>query len=788
MGNLKDLTALSLSDNLLTGPIPSSLGKLTMLKRLILGRCQLSGSIPTKEMGNFTSLQEFDVSDNNLYGNLPNEICNGRSLETFIVFNNHFQGPIPTSLRNCTSLTRARLEGNQLTGHISQAFGVYPNLIYIDASNNNLYGELSPNWGKFTDLIMLGLSSNKITGSIPPEIGQLTRLSVLEISSNSLVGEIPKELEMLSSLFSLNLSGNHLSHIAPSQLGRLSNLETLDLSSNRLSGLVPQQIGSLSRLSFLKLSHSNFGGSIPSNQPSNLQFLDLSHNFLTGEIPPQLGSLQWLEELNISHNKLCGSIPSSVASKEILVSLDLSYNQLEGPLPNGIAIERASPEAFQNNRGLCGDSKGLHPCDSFSAGHGPTRKIVIMVVVMVFVIGLVGILCLPRHTEKFTKREADETSSGEVVVISVLNHNGSDLYSAIIRATEDFGSKYCIGEGGYGKVYKAELLTGQVLAIKKLYSFEEGDAAAAAQEAFRNEIQMLTEIRHRNIVRLHGFCFHMLHKFLIYEFIERGSLARFLRNNEGAVELDWVKRVKVIKGVAHALSYMHHDCIPPIVHRDISTNNILINWNFEACVSDFGTARVLKPDSSNWTTLAGTYGCIAPELAYTRRVTEKCDIFSFGVVALEVMIGRHPNKLICSLSTSRGRNMLLKDVLDQRLPPPEDDVANEVILTMIFAMACVQDQPQFRPTMWRVLEELSSCMHPFSVSLNTLTLSQLMSLRSLGLDSAHGGKINGLLEELMNNTDVTCIGDQNEPKPELSGCQHKGNKQLKTRYCPSRCK
>ena len=129
---------------------------------------------------------------------------------------------------------------------------------------------------------------------------------------------------------------------------------------------------------------------------------------------------------------------------------------------------------------------------------------------------------------------------------------------------------------------------------------------------------MLTEIPHRNIVRLHEFCFHMLHKFLIYEFIERGSLASSLRSNEGAVELDWIKRVKVIKGVAHALSYMHHDCNPPTVHRGISTNNILINWNFEACVSDFGTARLLKPDSSNWSTLVGTYGYVAPGKLFNR--------------------------------------------------------------------------------------------------------------------------------------------------------------------------
>ncbi|RWR96590.1 MDIS1-interacting receptor like kinase 2-like protein [Cinnamomum micranthum f. kanehirae] len=732
MWNLNNLVELSLLDNSLTGGIPSAIGNLTKLERLILGGCWLSGSIPTKEMENFTRLHDFDVSGNNLYGHLPKEICKGRSLERFIAFNNQFQGPIPVSLTNCTSLIRIRLQGNQLTGNISQAFGVYQNLLYIDASNNNLYGELSPNWGKCTNLTVLAFSSNKITGSIPLEIGQLSRLGMLDISSNFLVGEIPKELEMSSSLLRLNLSSNQLSHMVPSQLGRLSKLETLDLSANRLSGPVPEEIGFLSKLWLLSLSKNNFNGRIPSNLPSNLQLLDLSHNSLTGEIPAQLGSLLMLVNLNLSHNMLSGSIPSGLGRKESLASLDLSYNQLEGPLPDGIAIERASPEAFQNNRGLCGNKKLLHPCYSSSTGNGPTHKFVVLVIVMVclalfLIIGFVGVLYFLKNRKKCTERKAEETSNEEKDIFSVLNYNGSDLYNDIIRATEDFDEKYCIGKGGYGNVYKADVPTDHVLAIKKIHSFENEDVAA--QDAFRNEIQVLTQIRHRNIVRLYGFCFHEQHKFLIYEFIERGSLASCLRSNQGAVELDWIKRVKVVKGVAHALSYMHHDCIPPLVHRDISTNNILLTSNFEACVSDFGTARLLKPDSSNWTTLAGTYGCIAPELAYTMSVTEKCDVFSFGVVALEIMMGRHPGDVIYSLSTSHGRNMLLKDVLDQRLPPPSDDVANEVILTMVFALACLQEHPQSRPNMRLISQELSTCMPPLPVSFNMATLSQLMGLK-----------------------------------------------------------
>ncbi|XP_058092569.1 MDIS1-interacting receptor like kinase 2-like [Magnolia sinica] len=181
--------------------------------------------------------------------------------------------------------------------------------------------------------------------------------------------------------------------------------------------------------------------------------------------------------------------------------------------------------------------------------------------------------------------------------------------------------------------------------------------------------------------------------------MERGGLASILSNDRGAIELDWTLRVKVIKGVAHALSYMHHDCTQPIVHRDLSSNNVLLNSEFEACVSDFGTARLLIPDSSNWTTLVGTYGYIALELAFTMRVTEKCDVYSFGVVALEVMIGRHPGELISSLSSPSRHDTLLKDMLDQRLLDPMTEIAQEVLFEVCTALSCIRLDPNSWPTM-----------------------------------------------------------------------------------------
>ncbi|KAF3780992.1 BURP domain-containing protein 17 [Nymphaea thermarum] len=205
---------------------------------------------------------------------------------------------------------------------------------------------------------------------------------------------------------------------------------------------------------------------------------------------------------------------------------------------------------------------------------------------------------------------------------------------------------------------------------------------------FRNEIKALTEVRHRNIVKLYGFCKHPQCSFLVYEYIERGSLASILSSNEEAERLDWAKRVNIITGVADALPYMHHDHSVPVIHRDISSNKILLYPDFDACISDFGTAKLLNPDSSNWTGLAGTHRYMAPELAYTMRVTEKCDVYGFGVVALEILLGRHPGERLSSLVvlTKQDLDVKLWDMLHQRIAAPRNQEAELVASVVITPM------------------------------------------------------------------------------------------------------
>ncbi|GJW78587.1 MDIS1-interacting receptor like kinase 2-like protein [Tanacetum coccineum] len=448
------------------------------------------------------------------------------------------------------------------------------------------------------------MAGNRINGSIPPSLGKPTQLHVLNLSSNDLVGQIPSEFVRMTSLVTLSLSNNHLAGLVPLDLGLLSELSTLDLSMNNLNGSIPSSIGDCSKLFNLNLSNNKFTHEIPARigRLLHLSLLDLSHNSLSGGIPSALSSLNSLEMLNLSHNNLSGSIPKTFGSRNALWTIDLSNNQLEGPIPNSKGFLNVSLEALQGNKDL---------------------------------------------SKKMSSTQLVDKDKPCPDFFSISTFDGKETYLEILKVTEEFSEAYCIGKGGCGSVYKASLASGDIVAVKRLHS----SAEVINHDDFLNEIRALTRIRHRNIVKLHGFCSHARISFLVYEYLDGGSLADIL-SNETALYLDWKKRVNIIKGVAHALSYMHHDCSPPIVHRDISSKNILLDSEYEACVSDFGTSKILNKDSSNWSTVAGTYGYLAPEFAYTMKVTEKCDVYSFGVLVLEVIKGEHPGDIVTSLTSS----------------------------------------------------------------------------------------------------------------------------------------
>ncbi|KAK3425857.1 hypothetical protein EUGRSUZ_F02415, partial [Eucalyptus grandis] len=638
LGSLRSLQYLYLSENSIAGPIPSSIGNMSSLGELWLNFNQLVRSIPI-ELGSLRSLDSLGLSENNISGPIPSSIGNMSSLWQLGLDGNQLVGSIPKEIGRLSNLANLHLYGNQLSGSIPSEVGGMSSLIKMQLADNNLTGPIPSSIGNLTHLSDLHIANNLLSGSLPTEMNNLTSIARVSLHENHFVGqlpqeicssqtlknfnpkncsslirlglknnllkgnitdalEIPKDLGKLKLLLQLLLDCNLLAGHIPQEVGALSNLETLNIAGNNLSGSIPTQLGEGSHILFLNLSRNNLEKSIPIEigNLQSLQHLDLSQNLLTGEIPRQLGLLHRLEILNLSHNLFSGSIMSTFQDMINLTSIDISFNELEGSLPNIPAFRNATIGVVRGNKGLCGDIAGLSPFLIPTLG---------CLLSLLLVVGASSIGC-----QRIRKTEATLANGSNENPWVIWSFDGRMVYESIIEATEEFDAKYCISVGGQGSVYKAQLQTGETLAVKK---FKEAvDIEMVNQKAFEQEIHALTEVRHRNIIRLRGFCSSSRHSFLVYKFLESSSLKDVLNNEERMATFGWNMRVNVVKGVAYALSYMHHECSPPIIHRDVSSKNILLDEEYAAHVSDFGMAKVLKPYSSNWTSIAGTFGYAAP--------------------------------------------------------------------------------------------------------------------------------------------------------------------------------
>ncbi|XP_068321996.1 MDIS1-interacting receptor like kinase 2-like isoform X2 [Pyrus communis] len=722
IGQLTQLESLSLYSNKFSGEIPQSLGKLTQLHVLDLSDNHLTGEIP-QSLGKLTLLQVLYLSCNHLTGEIPQSLGKLTLLQRLYLFDNHLIGEIPLSLGNLSRLQELYLFSNNLTGEIPQSLGKLMQLYKLYLSDNHLTGEIPQSLGKLTQLQLLYLSDNHLTGEIPQSLGKLTQLQQLYLSDNHLTGEIPQSLGKLTQLQGLTLPNNHLTGEIPQSLGNLTQLKLLYLSDNHLTGEIPQSLGNLSRLKRLDLSANNFTGVIPRiSGLTGLEYLNLSSNSLSGAIPSELRMLTKLDVFNASHNHLSGEIQSALANLLTLnISMyDFSYNNLTGPFPTCGIFNKVPTSAFVGNHGLWSRVEGPTECKSSSTNSKSAKKNIVSIFLYSFLGFIVTAISIAALFLMFGKRSTirpqviKTPQNFENFEAMILQEEVKFTFAEVVKAVDDFHEKYCIGEGGFGKVYKAELQSGQVVAVKRLNMDDSNDVPAINLQSFQNEIRTLTTIRHRNVIRLYGFSTRKGCIFLLYEYLERGSLGKALYGVEGVTELGWPTRVKIVQGLACALSYLHHDCSPPIVHRDVTINNVLLEQDFEPRLSDFGTAKLLSIDSSNWTNIVGSLGYMAPELAYIMQVTDKCDVYSFGVVALEVMMGRHPGDMLesqlseSSTSMKGNADLLLKDVLDQRLEPPANELAKAVMLVMSIALACIRTRPRLRPTMHFVSQNLSA--------------------------------------------------------------------------------
>ncbi|KAF8012960.1 hypothetical protein BT93_I0965 [Corymbia citriodora subsp. variegata] len=597
---------------------------------------------------------------------------------------NYFTGTIPLQICALPKLRQLDLSNNVLIGELPLCLQNLTVLEVMDLSSNLLRGTIPSTLVLLSNLRLLNLSLNDLDGFIPLEIGNCVNLYHIDLKYNSFVGPIPSSLAKLKNLVYLYLGRNNFNGSTPSEIGNLTNLTYLSLEENFLSGSIPSEICKLKSLVELRLRSNFFTSHIPSEvgELKNLTYLDLSINKFSGKIPHELGSLFMLHYLNLGNNSLHGTVPKF---KKLLhlEYINLSYNHLTGYIPNNLVDVHYG--YFEGNKGL----KQIE-------GSTPTRmsRVMLMIIFIplmaaafIFYLILGSCIILRRRTE--SKQLEIVEKNGDFW--SVWNYDGRIAYEDIIN----------------GSVYRAQLPNGKIVAVKKLHRLEVEDPSF--YQSFRNEVKHLIEVRHRSIIKLHGFCLHKRCMFLVYEYMERGSLFCALREDIEAMQLDWAKRLNIVWDIAHALSYLHHGCARPIVHRDISSKNILLDNKMQAFLSDFGTARILEPNfSSNLT------------------INIKCDVYSFGVVAMEMIMGGHPGDIILMLSTLFQDDIMLHQILDPRLPiPRQNSVTRSIVLIVSLALACLSGDPKSRPTMKQVSEAFLAPKLALPSPFHSISLAQL---------------------------------------------------------------
>ncbi|KAG2704441.1 hypothetical protein I3843_05G004300 [Carya illinoinensis] len=709
LGNLKALDTLYLHSNLLSGSIPNQLGNLTNLVNLDLSNNALTGEIPF-EFVNLNRLKLFNLFMNRLHGSIPEYVANFPDLETLELWMNNFTGEIPEDLGQNGKLQVLDLSTNKLTGTIPRNLCLSNQLRILILLKNFLFGPIPEGLGTCSSLTRVRLSSNYLNGSIPKGFLYLPQLNFMELQNNYLSGTLPENANSSSTpakLAQLNLSNNLLSGLLPISFSNFSSIQILSLSGNQISGPIPPSIGGFLEVVKLDLSRNSLSGSIPSDIGNcfHLTYLDMSQNNLSGSLPPEISNIRILSYLNLSRNHLNQTIPRSVGTMKSLTNADFSFNDFSGKLPEFGQFTCFNASSFAGNAQLCGSLLN-NPCNLTAITKTPRKAPADFK--LIFALGLLicSLVFAAAAMLKAKSWKRNGPDSWKMTVFQKLDFKVTDILECLKDGN-------VIGRGGAGIVYHGKMTNGVEIAVKKLLGF----GSNSHDHGFRAEIQTLGNIRHRNIVRLLAFCSNKETNLLVYEYMRNGSLGEALHGKKGSF-LGWNLRYKVAIDAAKGLCYLHHDCSPRIVHRDVKSNNILLDSSFEAHVADFGLAKFLIDGGTSevMSAIAGSYGYIAPEYAYTLRVDEKSDVYSYGVVLLELLTGHRPvgdfgegvDIVQWTKSVTKCRREDVMGIVDSRLKfVPKD----EAMHLFFVAMLCAQENSVERPTMREVVQMLSEFPH-----------------------------------------------------------------------------
>ncbi|KAM7250777.1 hypothetical protein ACFE04_022660 [Oxalis oulophora] len=707
----------------------------------------------------------------NLHGRLPaanwSEMC---SMKVLNLGQNYFRGVVPEGLSLCKNVSFLDLSSNNFAGYLPASLKV-PCMVYFSVSNNNVSGNL-PSFENascnyfFGDSLFLDLEDMQIAyTSIRSVLGALVENSsiVHDFSWNNLTGNLPSfsvrngifaakqnssyTLLLNNNLFngslrdrlvsdcnglqsfSVNLTSNQISggiqewlvrgcvklkefeaaynkingSISP-DVGNFSMLEHLELRRNKLSGLLPDELVKLKSLKRILLGSNNLTGKIPSQigELNSLLVLDLSHNSLSGSIPESFVNASNIETLLLDHNRLSGEIPSSFSSLRKLTWLDLSFNLLSGDVPN--LTHHIGCEYFKGNllvRQCTSEPKppNLTP--------GPKGHKKMKTFIIVGVAAASSVLCIFLIVVCVRKKLAKKPE--EKVVVTFGPAPSGLSYDSVVQATGNFSIRNLIGTGGFGSTYKAEISPGYIVAVKKL-----SIGRFQGVKQFDAEIRTLGRIRHKNLVTLVGYFVGEAEMFLIYNYLPGGNLESFLHNSSGT-NLQWPVISKIATDIAQALAYLHYSCVPRIVHRDIKPSNILLDQDLNAYLSDFGLAKLLEVSQTHATTdVAGTFGYVAPEYATTCRVSDKADVYSFGIVMLELISGKKSlDPSFCNYGDGFNivtwARLLIKEGRCSELFSPELWEAgpqDNLLLMLRLASCCTVEILSIRPSMKQVLDRL----------------------------------------------------------------------------------
>ncbi|KAI3417221.1 Protein kinase domain-containing protein [Psidium guajava] len=733
-GTCDNLEMVNLAQNYLTGGVPQQFRYCKKLVFLDLSSNRLNGQL--SEEIEVPCMTVFDVSGNALSGSIPQfhnssclSICptNGYASDA-INWSTGYLSVMAYRAQGGLSLPSVPPDGgfviyhnfgrNNFTGTLS-SMPIIPRrlgaqMIYaLFAGENSLSGPFPENIFENCqnlDVVAINISYNKVSAPIPSGMGKWCRsLILLDASGNQIPGSIPPSLGELVSLVRLNLGWNSLQGQIPSSLGQVRGLKCLSLAGNNLTGSIPRRLG---QLRFLEV-------------------LDLSSNSLSGEIPNDIVKLKNLTVLLLNNNKLSGQLPSGLMNATALTSFNVSFNNLFGPLRLNDKLMKCSNVIGNNFSQPC----PIRPSTDFpmmgsfanyaaapSEGQPPTAgnhgfnavEIASIASASAIVSVLLALIGLFIYTRKCKQGKSNYSSVKKE--LSVFIDVGIPLtFENVVHATGNFNAGNCIGSGGFGTTYKAEISPGVLLAIKRL-------AVGRFQgvQQFHAEIKTLARHHHRNLVTLIGYHASETEMFLIYKYLPGGNLEKFIKERSTR-PVDWRVLHKIALDVARALSYLHNECVPRILHRDVKPSNILLDDDYNAYLSDFGLARLLGTSETHATTgVAGTFGYVAPEYAMTCRVSDKADVYSYGVVLFELLSDK---KALDPSFSSYGNGfnivqwacMLLRQGRAKEFftaglwdVGPHDDL----VAVLHLAVVCTVDSLSTRPSMKQVVHRLKQLQPP----------------------------------------------------------------------------